>query len=327
MPNMQNAVTSPARIGADASSSSSAVRRALPPVLDPVFPLLLAIVDDELAASAIRVTSALARYRGAVPIVIQALGPDREAEITIAPFAGTAMEASLSPEYRNERRHALQKHVTSVVGNVQWRFEIDDQSPMEGVVELADHLKPGLIVMGLRHHGILRRVVSRDLLRSVVRATRVPVLAVRPELDGLPKSIVVGIDFGESSVRAACMARHLLADDGEMHLVHVATDHSIAMHEGIGPLHGRTTDWVGQELDRLIEELAPSPGMKISPVAAEGDVLLSIQGCAERVGADLVAVGSDHHSPLDRLLSGSVSMALAHTARWSMLVVPSRRAD
>lgn len=327
MSSLQHATMNPDIMDAETRSAHAMAQRALPPALDSVFPLLLAVADDELAAAAIRATSVLARSRGAVPTVVQALGVDYGAEDAIAPFVGTIVEASLTPEYRNECRYALQKHVSAVVGNVQWRFEVDGRPPAEGIAEVARQLRPDLIVMGLRHHSVLRRVVSRELLRSVVRATRIPVLAVRPEFSGLPRRIVVAVDFGEASIRAARMARHLLADDGELHIVHVATDRADASSARTSPFRGRATDRVREELDRLIEDLSPSPGMTMTPVALEGDVVLSIEGCAERVRADLVAVGSDHHSPLDRLLSGSVSMAIARTARWSMLVAPSRRAE
>lgn len=324
MPHLPDTVPRLDDARATAAPTGGIVRRGLRPALDPVFPLLLALADDELATAAVRVTLALARKRGAVPTVIRALGEDRENEVVVAPFVGAITEASLSPDYRNECRDSLQKRVASIAGNVRWRFEVADQSPAKGVVELARQLCPGLIVMGLRHHGMLHRAVSGDMLRAVIRAARLPVLAVRPDLLGLPKRVVVAIDFGEASIRAASMARHLLADDGEMHLVHVATDHADAASQRISPLRKRGTEGVREELDRLIEDLSPSAGMTMIPIVAEGDVRLSIEGCAQRVRADLVAVGSDHHSPLERLLSGSVSMGIAHTASWSMLVVPSR---
>ncbi len=299
-------------------------RRSLPAALDPVFTLLLAIADDELASSAIRVAAELAHSKGAVPTVLQALGEDREMDLVISPFIGAVAEERLSPEYRNEFLDSLQKRVGSVIGEVRWRFEIADQSPADAVVELARQLSASLIVMGLRHHSVLHRAVSRDMLRAVLRATRLPVLAVRPELEGLPRRIVVAVDFGEASVRAANLARHLLADDGAMYLVHVATDHLDIADERISPLRVSGTRRITEELDRLIEDLSPAPGMTITPIIAEGDVLFSIDGCARRVDADLLAVGSDHHSPLDRLLSGSVSMGLAHSASRSMLIVPAR---
>lgn len=314
--------------GAVSVASESPVVRELPyrglsPALNEVFPLVLAVGDDELADAAIRVTSALARGKGAIPTVVQALGADRETEVVLAPFVGTIVEAALSPEFRNERRDAVQKRVQSIVGNVEWRFEIYDGSAADAVTELARQLQAGLIVMGLRQHGMVHRAVSGDLLRSVVRATRLPVLAVRPGLWDLPRRIVVAIDFGEASVHAARMARQLLADGGEMHLVHVATDHEDGLSGQLIPFPDG--NGVRGRLDRLADDLSPAPGTTITTEVAEGDPVLSIEGCAKRLRADLIAVGSDHHSPLERLLSGSVSMALAHTAQWSMLVVPGRQ--
>lgn len=299
-------------------------RRAPSPALSQVFPLLLAVADDELAEATVRVTLALARKKGAVPTVIHALGADHEAEDGIAPFVGTVMEEALSPEFRDERRVAMQKLMTLFAGNVSWRLEVDERSASEAVTEAARHMQPGLIVMGLRRPGIVRKVLSRYLLRSVVRGARLPVLAVRPDLMDLPRRIVVALDFGEASIHAARMARQLLAADGELHLVHIATDHADRLAESPteGSRHaGRS---IRERLDQIAADLSPEPGMTIVTQQVDGDAVLSIKGYAERIDADLIAVGSDRHSPLERLLAGSVSMALAHAARWSMLIIPGR---
>lgn len=299
-------------------------RRAPSSALSQVFPLLLAVADDELAEATIRVTLALARRKGAVPTVVHAIGADREAGDEIAPFVGTVTEEALSPEFRSVRRATLQQMLTSVAGNVSWRIEVDDGSASDAVTEAARQMQPGLIVMGLRQHGVVHRVLSRSLLRFVVRGSRLPVLAVTPSLTDLPRRIVVGVDFGDASIHAARMARQLLAEDGELHLVHVATDHVHGTRENGVAMRPHAEGSIRERLDRLVDDLSPEPGMTIVVEQAEGDAALSIKGCAERIDADLIAVGSDRHSPLERLVAGSVSMALAHTARWSMLIVPAR---
>ena len=311
----------------DRVSSSDLSALGLLPALDPVFPLLLAITDDDLAGSAIRVTAALARSKGAVPTVVRAFGEDRDSEVVVSAFVGAVPENSLSPEYRSEQLTSLQSQVTAVAGPVQWRWEIAERHPIEAIIEQATRLRAGLIVVGLARHGALRRAVSRDVLRGVAGATRTPVLAVRPELTGLPRRVVVAVDFGEASIRAASLARHILADDGEMYLVHVMPDGADQVSHRISPLHKHGADRIEAELEAVIRDLAPTPGMTLRPVVLDGDVQLSIRGAAQRYDADMIALGSDRHSPLDRLLAGSVSMGLAHTARWSTLVVPSRHDD
>lgn len=298
-------------------------RRGLRPALDAVFPLLLAITDDDRAASAIGVTHELARTHGAIPTVLRALGSDRETEVVVQPFAGYVAEGALSDDYRDESRELLQKQVADAAGEVRWRFEIADESPGEAIINHARQLRAGLIVMGLRPHGVMHRVIVGDLLRSVVRLTGVPVLAVRSDLVGLPRRIVVAVDFGEASVHAASVARHILAEDGEMHLVHVVTD---SMRQDSHPAsltdHGVFTRAM-RDLASMVEDLRPGPGMTISSHVLEGEPEAAIDGFAERVRADLLAVGSDEHPLLDRLVNRSVSMGLARNAHRSMLVVPA----
>ena len=284
-------------------------RRAPTPALDPVFPLLLALADDETAAAAVRIALALADRKGAVPTVVRALGDLRAAEVAVSPLGGIALEEYFSPEYARVCRLAVEKQVRSIAGPVAWPLDITDQSPIEAIVARARGMRDGLIIMGLRHHGVLRRAISRDLLSEVLRATRLPVLAVRADILALPKRVVVAIDFGAASIRAAHLARHLMDSDGAMYFVHVSREN---------------TDGLRARLDALVDDLAPAPGVTVSSILLHGDVQSSVEGLAHAVDADLLAVGKEEHSLFDRLATGSMSMKLAHTARWSTLIVPSR---
>jgi nucleotide-binding universal stress UspA family protein len=299
-------------------------RRGLRPALDAVFPLLLAITGDERAAAAISVTRELARTHGAIPTVLRALGSDHDTEVMIQPFGRYVAEGTLSPEYRDESRVLLQRQVADIAGDVRWQLEIANESPVEAIVEQARQLRPGLIVIGLRRHGMIHRAITGDLLRSVVRLAGVPVLAVRQDLVALPRRVVVAVDFSPASIRAATLARHILAQDGEMHLVHVVTDATLrdrypGSTTSAGPFTRATRD-----LASMTADLQPGPGMTIGSHVIEGESKAAIDGFAERVRADLLAVGSDEHPLLDRLVNGSVSMWLARMGHRSMLVVPAR---
>ena len=135
-----------------------------------------------------------------------------------------------------------------------------------------------------------------------------PVLAVRPELVHLPRRIVVAVDFGGASMRAARVARRLLADGGSLWVVHVTPHNS---------------DSVREKLDRILDDLGAAPGVTISSVILHGDVQSSIEGCAQAMDADLLAVGSETRSLLDSMSNGRMPMKLAHSARWSMLIAPA----
>jgi nucleotide-binding universal stress UspA family protein len=293
-----------------AGALSGVARRAPMPALDPHFPLLLALADDETTAASIRIAQALAISKGAVPTVVRALGVMRAAEVAVSPLGGMELEEYFSQEYKRASAEAVEKQVHTIAGPVAWPVDITDQSPIDAIVALASGLRAGLIVMGLRHHGVLRRAISRDLLGEVLRVTRVPVLAVRADISALPKRVVVAIDFGAASIRSAHLARHLMDNDGAMYFVHVSRENS---------------DGLRARLDAVVDELAAAPGVTVSSILLHGDVQSSIEGLAYAVDADLLAVGSEEHSLFDRVATGSMSMKLAHTARWSTLVVPSRR--
>jgi nucleotide-binding universal stress UspA family protein len=312
MPRLDSSTTNADSPPAIAGTFAAAARHDAMPALGPVFPLLLALASDEPATAAIRMTLELSREKGAMPTVVRALGDIRDAEVMMSSLAGTIVEEYLGPDYKNECRDAVAKQVKAVAGDVDWPLDITDQSPIEAIVERARQLRPGLIVMGLRRHGVLQRAISRDLLGEVVRVTRVPVLAIRPGFSTLPKRIVVAIDFREASIHAARLARRLISDEGAIYLVHVSQKNSAMLRA---------------RLEALIDELSPAPGITMTSILLHGDVHSSIEGLGQAVDADLLAVGSDDHSLLDRLTTGSISMRLAHTARWSTLVVPSQRAS
>ena len=67
----------------------------------------------------------------------------------------------------------LRKHV---------HFKIAVGDPAEQIVQIAIHAKAGLIVMGVREHGVLSDHAPWATLSAVIRGAHCPVLAVRPHL-------------------------------------------------------------------------------------------------------------------------------------------------
>lgn len=260
------------------------------------FPLLLALANDEPAVAAIQMTRALARARGAVPTVVRALGDVRSAE------------ECFDADHVHACRAAVAEQLASVAADVGWPLAVASETPIDAIVGLARAHRAGMIVMGLRRHGVLRRALTRELLAEVLRRARVPVLAVRPELVHLPRRIVVAVDFGGASLRAVRVARRLLADGGSLWVVHV-TPHNPGS--------------VREKLDRILDDLGAAPGVTMSSVILHGDVQSSIEGCAQAMDADLLAVGSETHSLRDSMSTGRMPMKLAHSARWSMLIAPA----
>jgi nucleotide-binding universal stress UspA family protein len=203
-----------------------------------------------------------------------------------------------------------------------WPFEIEIGMPAARITSRARELGAQLIVMGLNRHSAISRVIGGHTVREVITTTDAPVLAVRPQLTTLPKSVVVAMDFGQASIRAAHLARRILDAHGTMHLVFVdvpVKPHASETEEAKEAIHARGVE---AEFRELVEALDPGPGMTIASVECMGDPIAELQAACEQIEPDVVAMGRQRHSIFERLMVGSVTKAMVNDGRWSVLVMP-----
>ena len=305
----------------------SVQRKAEPPEAAVEFGVLVAITDDDLAPPVTAVARALQERRNARPSVLYVI------EISASVPEASAVAVVLEDELRDPRIRAKQEGEMRAVLHIDggalaaWPFGIAVGSVAPTVVEHAKREGAEMIVMGLNRHAVVGRVIGKDTVREVMALGGVPVLAVRPPLTTLPKRIVVAVDFSRASVRAAHLARRLVDEHGSMHLLFVES----------GVLGGTSESAEGQQLiqakgleaafNQLVSELKPLAGMTIDTVVRKGAAMAEITRFCEKIEPDLVAVGSQRHRFLDRLLLGSVARSVAADGRWSTLVTPPARAE
>src|SRR3712207_1944482 len=90
------------------------------------------------------------------------------------------------------------------------------------IVAQAEELGVGLVVLGSRGLGAIRRALIGSVSDSVVRHAPCPVLVVRGEPLTFPTKIVLATDGSEEANLAASTAAELAKDtDSELHVVHV----------------------------------------------------------------------------------------------------------
>lgn len=136
------------------------------------------------------------------------------------------------------------------------------------------------------------------------------------------KTIVVGLDGSEGAERALPFAVELARrDNAKIVIAHVEER---ILGKGGGPLHADEEEVVAN-IRRQAEELAAEG---IETRVETSDVMLggpahAIDEIANRVGADLIVVGTRGHSPVAGLLLGSVTQRLLHIASIPVLAVPS----
>jgi len=187
-----------------------------------------------------------------------------------------------------------------------------------------------LVVVGLRHHSAPGRVLGTDTVGQVLAANTFAVLAVAPTLLERPKQIVVGVDFTRASLRAASLARRVVAKGGCIHLVHVRTDHHEMRLE-----RDRAEQFVAARgADALLEAVTRNLGasrngngrgdaVEIVTSVVTGDPVDSLLLSCEQNDADLLAVGTQHYRLRDRIRMGSVATALRRRTPCSILLAPA----
>lgn len=183
-----------------------------------------------------------------------------------------------------------------------------------------------LVVMGLEEHARARGVPLDTIAMRVMRRTGVPVLAAAPSLDALPRRVVAAVDFTRASLRAARLARALMADEGTMWLACARRDGTEASRTD-GGRRDVVERSVRDALARLAAELRSTAGITIVPVSLEGSTAAQLLALADRVGADLVALGTHRRRQLDGIAIGSVTASIVRDGRYSVLLAPGAHDD
>src|SRR5688572_18692630 len=151
--------------------------------------LLLASDGSPAAAAATRVVSLLASRWSVSPHVVTVVPPPSMAvdPVGINVAYGPALEEELAREVRSQLG-------ATCSGTPVWSHEMSVGSPANEIVRIAAQRASDLIVLGLRPHAFLDRVFRDETALSVMRHATVPVLAVTPLLEELPRRIAVAID-------------------------------------------------------------------------------------------------------------------------------------
>jgi nucleotide-binding universal stress UspA family protein len=283
------------------------------------FPLLLALETDDVAPAAIRVTEAVAA-RGAVPRVITAT------EMLAASGSPETMlvlaETALGENFHAGRRARLEALIADTLRKSPDWPVLSVAGNAAGSILHESELGPTeLIVMGVHHHGKLGRVLGENTATRVMSKAAMPVLGVRSTLTGIPKRIMVATDFGRASREAAHIAANLAEPGGVVVLVNASIP-SAVVEEGDEGAVLVAREGIEHAFAHLVDEISEGKSIRVETVARSGDAVTELIAAAETISPDLIAMASQRHRLVTRLLLGSVTRAVTRDARWSVLVTP-----
>jgi nucleotide-binding universal stress UspA family protein len=189
------------------------------------------------------------------------------------------------------------------------------------IVELAEELGVGLVVLGSNGRGRIRRALMGSVSTGVLRHAHCSVLIARGYGPGRghaypPGKILVAVD-GSQGPSAAARVVFAYAMQEERYRPHLGPEVWEGWEEGFEHAKRSARSWVEEQA-----ECMRSVGVKI----VESHLLLgrpdaAIVWLAEEIGAGLVVVGSRGLGGMKRTLIGSVSDSVARHAHCPVLVV------
>lgn len=263
-------------------------------------------------------------------LAARAFGRPLEVVGVCEPTPGVAAGMDVLPvpaELDEERRASMAEDVRraisiSAAGDPSWHVDVQLGSPSRLLATEALRRHAPVIVMGIGRHNPLDRLFGTETTLSTLRESRVPILAVGPSFPTHPMHAVVGLDFSAASVQSARLAARLVAPDGRLTLVHVRPrfEHPSADWQAWDADYGRTLPPL---FDQVRAQLDPPDGVIVETVTVRGDPASSLLSFAQQAQCDLIAVGTQRHSFLERLVVGSVATRVLRTARCGVLAVPS----
>jgi len=132
---------------------------------------------------------------------------------------------------------------------------------------------------------------------------------------------MVATDFGNASREASHIAANLADPNGTVILVH-ATIPSPVVEDGDEGEALIQREGIEHAFAHLREEISVGKSIKVETVTRNGDAGTELMAAAKIISPDLIAIASQRHNLVTRLLVGSVTRKLTREGTWSMLVTP-----
>ena len=244
--------------------------------------------------------------------------------------ADPTVTRSLEQEY-SERFAALFS-----AAKVSYRLEPHFGRIGDGLAALAAKEQADLVVVGCHHRGPLARAWEGSVSRHVLRCAGTSVACVpssvsAPELSTkMIRSVLVATDFSPTGNAAIPLAYSVITYAGTVHLVHVIeSSHDPMQPYDIfsSPQHATPAQLEArQQLERLIPKDFGGAAATTRIHVLDGDKASNaICQAAERLGAELICLGTHGRTGLARALLGSVARSVLEQTQRPVLLARGKR--
>jgi len=291
----------------------------------PVGTILAAVDFSESSNFAFKAAVGLVKLFSAELHVIHAF----EAPLPLFSSYGLLVPPAFISEARDVVARKLEKSCQKATdAGVRAKSHLGAASAADAIVDLAREVGADLVVMGTRGHTGLKHVLLGSVAEHTVRDGPCAVLTVKGgEMTamGTIEKIIVAVDFSEHADQALEVAVEFAKQFGaELHLVH-ALDVRIPVmtpYEVVIPTAfiEQARGAVASKLEVLVQKVA-TEGVTATSHVSEVPAASAIVDLAEKLGADLIVMGTRGHTGLKHVLLGSVAERTLRHAPCSVLTV------
>lgn len=249
-------------------------------------------------------------------------------------------EAGMLEEPPSRERDVWEK-VRGILGEVPVDVHLRSTTgaPAREFLKVAEDRNPGLVVVGRRRLHGLSRITSRSFSHRVLAHAATNVLCV----PALPKTcaevpsirrVLVATDLGGLAAETLRHAGSLIPHGGDIHLLHVCRDPSPGLNPAITSevyfdhslAMAKARELAAQEMEKLASSMGDGGGVTTtSEVLSHSNVADAICATAERVGADVICMGTKAHSRLGAALLGSTVQSVLGRAHQPVFIIPPPR--
>lgn len=279
--------------------------------------VLVATAGEPESLGAVRLASDLARRHGAD---VMALGVATPFPHTISTFVSVKPAFATDEENRIRVLQQLRDQLAGLPGASRWLKRAAVGFPADVINLAAEEWKASLIVLGIGRHDRVDRLFRTETAVAVMKRSRVPVLAVSARAKGLPQRVCAAIDFTPASIGAAILATKLLAIDGTLTLAHANAFRGVEAKAG--DLIDLYRAGARAKLDAAVEEVRRHTRRRVEGIMLEGEPSEAVLNHARRRHCDLLTLGGDRHTLVERVILGSIRTKVLRGAKCSVLIAP-----
>ncbi len=197
-------------------------------------------------------------------------------------------------------RLAQEVRIAREAGNKVAQVHARVGTPDEEIVKLAEELGAGLIVVGSRGLGSLKRVLMGSVSESVLHHTHASVLVARGDPISLPTKILAATDgSGEAALAATAAAEIARRTGSELHVVHLGEVSLVYHPERHGYLaqYDKLQEEAQRSLDEQVERIRVAAVTVAQAHLRMGFPDEEIVVLSEGIGAGLIVAGSRGMGP------------------------------